>query len=247
MTDLKSTTNTEILDQTALKIITLYEQKYFETGQIPTVQQVTNLLGLPGTTVLNYLDRPVVKETLKRRGIEAINQDGLVSIEQAYLVNLMLDTFDRRGIREKLKALKDAMGIEITFAQYNAWMKDPNFKRYLTKRAEIQFDGVAPVAKNKLVAAIEAGNLAAIEYYHEMTGIYSRSSQEMLDMRKLLAQIIDILSRHCTPEVLQTVASELELLGVGSFNSTNQRVIELPAAPVVDGVPSADFDNLQFG
>lgn len=241
MTDSKSTM---ILDQTALKIITLYEQKYFETGEIPTVQQVSNLLGLQGSEVLSYLDKPQVKETLHRRGITAVNQDGLVSIEQAYLVNLMLDTFDRRGIREKLKALKDAMGIEITFAQYNAWMKDPNFKRYLVKRAEIQFDAVAPVAKNKLVAAIESGNLAAIEYYHEMTGIYSRRSQEMLDMRKLLAQIIDILTRHVTPEVLQAVATELEVLGVGSFNNNQRR--ELPPGPVVEATGEANAYEFNF-
>jgi hypothetical protein len=233
MTDFKTTTKQEsepVLDQTALRLITFLEQKYFETGEIPSVQQTCDLLELPGTTVLSYLDLPVVKATLKRRGIQMINSDGLVSIEQAYLVNLILDTFDRRGIREKLKALKDSLGIEITFAQYNAWMKDPNFKRYLTKRAEIQFDGVAPVAKNKIVAAVEAGNLAAIEYYHEMTGIYSRRTAEMLDMRKLLAQIIDILSRHVAPEVLQIVASELEVLGVGSFNSQRTNVIELGPA-----------------
>jgi hypothetical protein len=233
MTDFKTTTkpeNAPMLDQNALRIITFLEQKYFETGEIPSVQQTCDLLGLSGSTVLSYLDKPAVKETLKRRGIQMVNTDGLVSIEQAYLINLMLDTFDRRGIREKLKALKDTMGIEITFAQYNAWMKDPNFKRYLVKRAEIQFDSIAPVAKNKIVQAIEAGNLAAIEYYHEMTGIYSRRSAEMLDMRKLLAQIIDILSRHVQPEVLQAVATELEVLGVGSFNGSQRNIIELGPA-----------------
>lgn len=221
----------EVLDQTALKIITFLEQKYFETGEIPTAQQCADLLGLTGSTVLSYLDKPLVKTTLKRRGIEMFNTDGLVSIEQAYLVNLMLDTFDRRGIREKLKALKEAMGIEITFAQYQAWMKDPNFKRYLTKRAEIQFDGLEPIARNRIVQAVEAGNLAAIEYYFELTGIYNRRSQEMLDLRKILAQIIDILSRHLSPEQLVAVASELEVLGVGSFNSNNRKAIETSASP----------------
>jgi hypothetical protein len=167
---------------------------------------------------------------LKRRGIETINSDGLVSIEQAYLVNLLLDTFDRRGIREKLKALKDAVGIEITFAQYNAWMKDPNFKKYLAKRAEIQFDSLEPVARNRIVQAVEAGNLQAIEYYFEISGIYSRRSQDLLDLRKLLAQIIDILSRHVDPQVLQAVATELEVLGVSSFN-TGQRTLP-PGEPV---------------
>jgi len=229
----------EVLDQTALRIITLMEQKYFETGSIPTVQQVCDLLGLTAPVVLSYLDQSLVKQTLKRRGIETVNGDGLVSIEQAYLVNLLLDTFDRRGIREKLKALKDGMGIEITFAQYNAWMKDPNFKRYLTKRAEIQFDSLEPVARNRIVQAVESGNLAAIEYYFELTGIYSRRSQDMLDLRKILSQIIDILSRHVDPEVLQTVASELEVLGVNSFNGTRA------LAPVVEttGEPVADFGN----
>lgn len=239
MTDFKITTSTATqLDQTALKIITFLEQKYFETGEIPSVQQTCDLLGLTGTTVLNYLDKPAVKETLKRRGIQTINSDGLVSIEQAYLVNLMLDTFDRRGIREKLKALKEAMGIEITFAQYNAWMKDPNFKRYLTKRAEIQFDGLEPIAKNKLVMAVETGNLAAIEYYFEITGIYNRRSQELLDLRKVLAQIIDILSRHVAPEVLQAIATELEVIGVGGFNSGRREVIELPIGEAHDHVSS---------
>lgn len=233
----------EILDQTALQIITLMEQKYFETGEIPTVQQVTDLLGLPGNQVLSYLDKPLVKETLRRRGIETINGDGLVSIEQAYLVNLLLDTFDRRGIREKLKALKDTMNIEITFAQYNAWMKDPNFKRYLAKRAEIQFDALEPIARNRIVQAVEAGNLAAIEYYFEISGIYSRRSQDMLDLRKILAQIIDILSRHVTPDVLQTIATELELLGPGSFNGGSAR--QLPPVVETTGEPVADFLNFQ--
>lgn len=238
MTDSKST----MIDETALKIVTLMEQKYFETGAVPTVEQVSNLLGLKGQIVLSTLDKQPVKELLKRRGIEPINEDGLVSIEQAYLVNLLLDTFDRRGIREKLKALKEAVGIEITYAQYNAWMKDPNFKRYLAKRAEIQFDSLEPIARNRIVQAVESGNLAAIEYYFEISGIYSRRSQDMLDMRKLLAQIIDILSRHCSPEVLTTVANELEMLGVGSFNGN---VRALP--PVVDttGAPSDNIYDFQ--
>ena len=223
------------------------EQKYFETGQVPTAQQTADLLGLQPSEVLKTLDSPVVKSTLKRRGIETANPDGLVSIEQAYLVNLMLDTFDRRGIREKLKALKEAMGIEITFAQYNAWMKDPNFKKYLAKRAEIQFEGLEPVARNRIVQAVEAGNLAAIEYYFELTGIYNRRAQEMLDMRKILAQIIDILSRHLSPEQLVMIASELEVLGVGSFNSQQARspsAIELPAGPTpVVSEKNADFSN----
>src|SRR5215471_8776806 len=234
MTDSKSTT----IDETALRIITLMEQKYFETGAVPTVEQVSNLLGLKGQVVLSTLDKTEVKELLKRRGIETINSDGLVSIEQAYLVNILLDTFDRRGIREKLKALKEAVGIDITFAQYIAWMKDPNFKRYLTKRAEIQFDGLEPIARNRIVQAVESGNLAAIEYYFELTGIYNRRSQDMLDMRKLLAQIIDILSRHVTPELLHTIANELDMIGVGGFNNSRPQAIEVTT--------SADVPDFEF-
>jgi len=228
-----------MLDQTALKIITLMEQKYFETGEIPTVALTSDLLGLAPKTVLSYLDQTEVKETLKRRGIEVFNTDGLVSIEQAYLVNLLLDTFDRRGIREKLKALKEGMGIEITFAQYNAWMKDPNFKRYLTKRAEIQFDGLEPIARNRIVQAVQSGNLQAIEYFFEITGVYNRRREEVLDLRRILAQIIDILSRHVDPEKLILIANELEMIGVGGFNGTRQ------LAPVVETTASesADFNN----
>lgn len=220
----------EVLDQTALKIITVMEQKYFETGAIPTVQQTSDLLGLAPNEVLKYLDKPVVKTTLKRRVIETINSDGLVSIEQAYLVNLLLDTFDRRGIREKLKALKDGLNIEITFAQYNAWMKDPNFKKYLAKRAEIQFEGLEPIARNRIVQAVESGNLQAIEYFFEITGVYNRRREELLDLRRILAQIIDILSRHIDPALLITIANELEMIGVTGFNGTRPEAIEVTSA-----------------
>ena len=220
----------ETLTDTDLRIITLFEQKYFETGRLPTIQQVADLLGMKVSTVLSSLDKQVVKSTLKRRGIEPLNSDGLVSVEQAYLVNILLDTLDKRGVREKLKALKEATGIEITFAQYSAWMKDPNFMRYLNMRAQLVFDSVQPIAKKQLVAAIDSGNLDAIKYYNEMTGVYSARQADMIDLRKIFAQIIDVLTRHCSPDVVLAVASELETIGPDGFNGGRRREL----APVVD-------------
>lgn len=198
------------LSDTDLRILSYLEQTYWETGEYPTHEAISTRLGISSSTVQRSLAKEPCKNVLRDRGITPPEDLDLLSPEQILAVNMYMDVTDRRSMREKLKI------IGVTQAQWNAWLRQPTMIKYLEKRGSILFQGVNGMAYAQLTKMVGDGSLDAIKFAWAVNGTYNEKREGDVDIIALLTRIMEVLARHVKPEVLITVAAELEALGPGA-------------------------------
>jgi hypothetical protein len=119
-------------------------------------------------------------------------------------VNFLVDVSDKRSKAIKLKA------VGLTTHKFNVLLKSKANKHYYETRAEEAFNNVQPVAKTSLGRLVDSGDLQAIKYFHEFTGIHDPNRELNQNLNKLISLFMEVLVRHVDPKLIDTIASEFD-------------------------------------
>lgn len=220
------------LTENMVNCLQYIEQIYWENGIIPDNAVVGDVIGIAETTVANYWKDEQFREAIKRRGIDMstlLDGPKILSIQQLDVVSRVLNTSDKRSLREKL----DEVGVSPQ--QYSAWQRQPAFYQYMKKRAEGLFDRADVAANMTTVKAIENGDMNATKLYFEMTGKYSPKMQLDVNVEVILTRVIEIIAKHVqSPAILAAIASDFEELegGRSSARPMDSRPMELELPPL---------------
>jgi hypothetical protein len=141
--------------------------------------------------------------------------------QQAWALQIMTDPTDRRSTSQKLKH------IGITYSTWRNWLREPFFSDLVKTTAEqLLGDSLANV-HTRLVSKAEAGDVAAMKLYYEVSGRHDPNRQQMLDFTKVLGLILEALQRHIPdPQVLARVALDIDKIVAGKPLS---EIANLPA------------------
>jgi hypothetical protein len=163
------------------------------------------------------------QEALSNRGVTfRTAEDVLLTPEQLIVANVFLNTLDKTSIRTTLQTLG------VSQIKYNAWQNDPAYVNYVQKRAELMYENLDAELYKSLVQGIQRGDSTLIKLGLEMKGKYVKTEKHTFDVRHVLVDVVDIISRHVkNPETLEAIANDLEGLNV-SENERNQLPQELP-------------------
>lgn len=146
----------------------------------------------------------VVHAALQERGInvktiapdaEVVKAAGRskLSAIQLIVANSMLDLVDTRPPKKKLADLN------VSPYQYQSWMKDPEFSKYLHERAEGLLTDVSHEVMLSLIDKAMSGDMKAISYYHEITGRFVQQTTSNTgqgsshDLQQMIVRIIEII------------------------------------------------------
>lgn len=218
--------------------IAAVEQVWWETGHIPTDEKISQMTNVSMNTIKSYWKNDTIRNSLMYRGVDlnprAVN---VLTIQQLDLANLLLNRADTRTLREKLKEL------EISSQQYHAWMRQPAFSSYITKRAEEMFKGADAEAYQALTDAVRDGDMRAIQLFFEMRGIYQpKLGIEASNIQGVLMQLIEIITRHVQdPSVLEAIANDIEGLGLGTSASPSPHLARKPQVAIEVSSVEAPF------
>lgn len=204
----------ELTDRDKLKISAAFQQLYWETGESPSIERVSEFLNwiYPVVEVRNYIESQDFQEKIERLGIktDAPTKEAL-SPEQLLIANMELNLYDKRSIRQKLEELK------IPTSRYDAWKRDPAYQAYYTKRAEILFKDIESEALKQLAKAVSSGDQRAVQLALEMKNRYSRNVNVNINVEHVLIKVVEIVALHIKdPETLEAIASEIEKLSLAS-------------------------------
>lgn len=211
-----------------INFIACIEQMWWETGHIPTDEKIIEMTGITVSSVKNYWKNENVRNALMFRGVDLNPKaSGVLTIQQLDLANLLLNRADTRTLREKLKE------VNVTSQQYHAWMRQPGFCSYITKRAEELFKSADADAYQALTDAVRDGDMRAIQLFFEMRGIYNpRVQVDVQNIQGVIMQVIEIITRHVTdPVALQAIADDIENLGLLSSTSKVSGPIQTSQRP----------------
>lgn len=202
-----------IEDQQVRKVVTALEAKFW-TDQIT---QDYLLAVLHRYQVPSYSRDDVVKQAqsaLSKRGIE-INLVQLLKGVKGYddelhpmfviAVNQILTTHDKRTLNAKLKALG------ISPQKWEAFLRNPAHRAYFDKNVKRVFGDTDFYAQIQLTNLVQTGDLQAIKYYNEVVGKYRPDSESSTrDFLKVIMQLMEILARKLTPDVLDVISREFD-------------------------------------
>lgn len=222
-----------------IRMVTLIDQRFWETGHLVTDEKLAEILNLPEKKIKDAWKKEDFRSALLARGVN-LDQDAhknILTPLQVMLANVLMNTEDTRSVREKLQ------GLNIKTVTYNGWLRQPAFAQYLRKRAESVFAASDHVAYQALVNAVEEQDVQAIKLYFEMRNIYNPKVQVDVNVQSVIIQLVEIVSRHVTDEdTLTAIANDIEklaennrVLPVGS-SVIEAAVLENPALESVSGI-----------
>jgi len=119
-------------------------------------------------------------------------------------IKLLLDLNDARTMKAKLTSIGSST------LEYNQWLKNPAFAKKLSSAIDRRFSGLEQESKLALGKLVLAGDLQAIKYFHEFTGLFKPETETVINLTKILAQLMEILVRYVEPSQLAEIAGELE-------------------------------------
>lgn len=164
-------------------------------------------------------NHPKFKNMLQARHIPVPNEYGpeMLTEEQMMVAQVMLDIHDKRSRLKKLTELG------ISTATYNAWLRQPAYRRFALARAEDLLVGNQAVAHLSLINRVEQGDLGAIKYFNALTGRFREAAQAAVQVnvnqaspQTLLIEVVEIIQRHVKdPAVLDAIANDILALTQG--------------------------------
>lgn len=212
------------LTDNEIKIVTLIDQRFWETGGIISDDKIVEELNIPKHLVTKAWKNTDFRQALIARGVDLTPETskGLLTPTQAILANLLFNVGDKRSVREKCEA------VGISSQQYTAWLRQPAFADYLRRRAESAFSATDFQAYQSLSQLVAEKDIQGIKLFFEMRGIYNPKLQVEVNVEQVVVKVVEIITRHVSdPNVLTAIASEIEQLEMGANSA-----VTASAAPV---------------
>ena len=206
------------------EVIDYLEKIYNQNGKFPGVRSldshIKSLGYKPPIDWQEYLSDAELEEVLLNRGLPTYDSPpNRIDSNFSLAVTLICDISDKRT---KAAKLKDA---GLTTRQWTGFLKRRSHYNYFQDRLQrVWNDEVEPNAKLAISRAVEAGDLSAVKYFHEYTDRYRPQDQQVINLQLIITGLLEILAKHLSKELLQTVASELEstgLLAIGTGNGNS--------------------------
>ena len=194
------------LTEEHVKVLSYVEQMFWETGYVPTNEKASRDLSIPMNRIGNMYKNNEFKAAAMSRGIDIAPDDSAKVLEprQLLLANMLMNTLDKKSLREKLGQ------IGVSPQQYQAWRRQPAFQKYLQTRAEAVFKDSDTEAYLGLAKAVQAGDLNAIKFHMEVRGTYNPRIQVDVNIEQVLVRIVDVVSQHVSPEVMEAIGNDLD-------------------------------------
>lgn len=242
------------LSEFEIQLLTFLDQQYHLTGTLLTAEKAYEEYGIPVKDFEQAFKKPAFRDALTERGVvfERISpyadnakwiSKSLTPI-QLLAANSLLDLTDTRTNKKKLQDLG------ITTAKYNAWLKDPVFKDYLSARAKQLIGDNEHEVDLALLDRVRSGDMKAISYYNEFTGRYTPASSRQtpnangnIDVQVILVRVIEIINEEVQdPKEILAISNRLRSL-IGANNMANALMlgedepIEIPEVVQVREIP----------
>jgi hypothetical protein len=217
------------LSDRAVDVVNFIEQTFWLTGGMPTYEVIAEKTGESVKYVESVVEKnPLARKALVVRGVNLEKSEAAARLtsQQLMAANLALNAHDKRTLREKL----DLLGI--SSQQWHAWLRQPGFSTYMSKRAEAAFQGNDHAAYAALAQNIDENDLNAVKFHFEMRGKYKQQLDINFNVQEVVMHIVEIVAKHVKdPDIIIAIAEEIsQLEGVdnGSQQSMGPGQTTLP-------------------
>lgn len=197
---------------------------YSFTGKLPEVETLLENLEISEQELRQLLIEEV-NPKLERRGfptysfkpvkVAGTKRDNEFDPLFILACERILDPQNSKSFAGHMKELKP---LGITTKTWDNWLSDPKYYNYAKALFDQKFDKQLDIQADLALARnIQAGDLQSIKYYKELTNKFRPMSETQLAVGTLIQVFFEIVSKHLSPEVIDTVAEELDNSPVGEL------------------------------
>lgn len=127
----------------------------------------------------------------------------------------ILDANSSKSFSARIKELSP---LGITSTTWTNWMKEPKYFNYANTIFKARFDkDVDLQADMALARNVMAGDLPSIKFYKEITGKFRPQTESQIAVVTMMNIFFEIVSKYLSPEVIDSVAEELENSPIGEL------------------------------
>jgi hypothetical protein len=215
------------------QVLSWIEVTYHDTKNFPTSLQIQASWPKTFPTVPDvdfWCTLPHIKQALSNRGLstQQTTKPADLSPLQAAALLVVANLSDRRSLSAKLKS------IGATLTQWNAWKKQPAFKKLLHSQLTDDFDTSLDRALSGLLKSVDAGNPRAVEIYMELTG--RQPTENERNYKLAISRIVECITRHVKdPQTRRLIAEDFDKIerGIDPAATINSTVWHETPNPVV--------------
>ena len=191
-----------------MQVLSFIEEFWHKFHKFPSVDVVCDKF--PSFNLNTNLKDPTFAQSLENRGIIIDSSVRGLTEDQIAAILCLSDFEDKRSRARKLRDLG------LTSTKWNGWLKDKAFRNFLHNQFAFNFEESTHVAQDALVRAMDKGDTNAIKFYMEMTGQYTQQAPQMVNIKLILARVIESIQRHVQdPEILKAIGNDFELIMQG--------------------------------
>ena len=195
------------LNNFELSVLAAVEQEWWKNKIKLTPKLAAKKLNTEAALLEPVWKKPAFQHALRKKGIVTDQMfDGFLSTKQIEAANMVCNRYDNKSLREKLKMCG------VTISQWNGWMGDTTFQKYLQSRVGTDFKSADYMAQNALLTAVEDGDLTAVKLYLEIRGIYQNKLQVDMNIPQFMQGVVEIMSKYIPEEHLEAAALDIERL-----------------------------------
>lgn len=205
---------------------------YFHYNKTPSIDEIKEFTSHSKLSISKIIQTEEFSRIAKARGIEWGDSLGL-SPEQQFAISVITNPTDRRALGAKLKS------VGVPYSRYRAWLKQPLFKRYISKIAEDALGEHKQDVDTALLAKAISGDNKAMQFYYEMTGAYNPAGEQVIDLQRLVGTLLEIITKNIKdPVVLDRISTEMDY----AIKGKKPRAIEeKPIPPVGEDITDAEL------
>ena len=186
-------------------------QFYHKLDKFPSIEKAAADLKVTVSEIEKLWNSEKFQSALAKQGIILReDDDGLLTFEQLIVANELVASTNKRTVRQTLEVL------EITQAQYEGWLRDPVFQKYLKEKTKGILDASEYAAHRGLAQAVETGDLKAIQWFYELKGLWSPRLTVDFNVDVMISKVVDIIVKYVKDdETIKAIAKD-----IGELNAT---------------------------
>lgn len=190
------------LNVSEIRVLPFIEEWYLRRQEFPPKNAIHDKF--PEFNYKYSMSNDIFLKCLQNRGIKLPEADEVLTNEQMAAIAAMTNFRDvNKSPTAKLRA------VGVSWTKWQGWMRNPHFRKFLQDLAAINFEDSLDLVQAGLLKAAEKGNVEAAKFFLELTGRYTPVSQETMQVKMVLAKVIEAVQIHVKdPATLQAISAD---------------------------------------
>lgn len=209
----------------AQDVLAAVETHYVIKRKLLSTSEIAERLDIDYETATRICAEPAFKQALKSKGfITESKFKNSLSSQQVYCANMVTNRHDKASFRQKL----DLCGVKIS--QYNSWMADPVFSKYVQEKSNIDFNSSDHLFQHSLLERVQEGDASALKLYAEIRGIFQNKVSVDVNINLVVEQLVETALMFIPEEKWEEFASNIERVRGLATTGPSQIIDIMPRA-----------------